>query len=388
MIRNKYNIRSNRRTNPIHTVRRVVEEYGQGILSSQGIQSLGGGSGNTASGDTTGDITIVGTGLIQVTESPELYFTIELLPINLDDLDDVQLSTLADGDVLVYVTTTGGGYWTNVALSISYDWDVKADGVTVGTINSGEQVEFKGGLGIDTAYAADGSNHDITISLNAGLDDLQDVDLNTLVEGQVLGYVDATGGGFFTNVDLPTYSYSWFLYADTAGYTQPSEIIDGTAVVFEGTDGINTNAEEATNQYTVQFSIDKTSQYASKEMFFTPFNAGVAISVGNGVVGLTVSSALNGWNLVDVIASCQAYGSSGTTDIQVRRERDTAGISRTTADMLSTKVTISASQYWASDGVVNASYDDVQEGDIIYIDVDARSSGSTGLAVTLVFQKP
>ena len=56
-------------------------------------------------------------------------------------------------------------------------------------------------------------------------------------------------------------------------------------------------------------------------------------------------------------------------------------------NMLSTAVTI-GDEFYASDGVVNASYDDLAEGDMLYIDVDAIHSGTApnGLSVALYFR--
>jgi len=54
--------------------------------------------------------------------------------------------------------------------------------------------------------------------------------------------------------------------------------------------------------------------------------------------------------------------------------------------MLSTKVTISASAYYANDGVVNTSNDDVATGDKIFVDVDSAGTGTMGLSVTLTFR--
>jgi hypothetical protein len=125
-IRNKYSIRINRRTNPIHTVRRVVEEYAQVVSTSKGPSALNGGSGGSIQGNTSGEFIVEGSGLIDVTESPVGTFTVSLPVIELDDLDDVILSTLSGDDLLIYVETTGGGYWTN--LSRAPELDKKAGG--------------------------------------------------------------------------------------------------------------------------------------------------------------------------------------------------------------------------------------------------------------------
>jgi len=114
---------------------------------------------------------------------------------------------------------------------------------------------------------------------------------------------------------------------------------------------------------------------------YNVFDSDTSIITGDGVVGIVVPASWDGCNLVDVVAAVDTQGgTSGTTDIQLRRRR--AGSEN---DMLSGKVTISYNEYYASDGTINASYDDLQEGDVIYVDVDAIPSGGTptGLFVTL-----
>ena len=98
----------------------------------------------------------------------------------------------------------------------------------------------------------------------------------------------------------------------------------------------------------------------------------------------TIPPTFDGWNLIDAIASVTDKGITGTTDVQVRRRR--AG---SDADMLSTKITI-GDEFFAADGVINESNDDVNTGDQIYVDVDAIHSGTApnGLSVNLVFRLP
>ncbi|GAI33871.1 unnamed protein product [marine sediment metagenome] len=88
--------------------------------------------------------------------------------------------------------------------------------------------------------------------------------------------------------------------------------------------------------------------------------------------------------MVDVIASVHTKGVTNTTDVQIRRRR--AGVD---ADMLSTKITI-GDEYFASDEVIDGNNDDVEDGDQIYIDVDAIHTGTApkGLSVVLTFRKP
>lgn len=109
-----------------------------------------------------------------------------------------------------------------------------------------------------------------------------------------------------------------------------------------------------------------------------------ATAVANGKDPFVVPAALNGWNLVAATASVHTAGETNTTDIMIRRRRES-----TDADMLSTPITINSAAYTASDGVVDATKDDLATGDMIFIDVDAVSSTpATGLSVTLEFQYP
>lgn len=114
----------------------------------------------------------------------------------------------------------------------------------------------------------------------------------------------------------------------------------------------------------------------------TPFASNETVATGDGTIGFCVPSSMNGLNLTAVTASVvTAGGTAGTTDIQVRRLRGA-----TAADMLSTKVTLSISEYSASDGIPNPSFDDVATGDLIFIDVDTINTvAPSGLSVALTF---
>lgn len=112
------------------------------------------------------------------------------------------------------------------------------------------------------------------------------------------------------------------------------------------------------------------------------FNSDEQIVVGNGIVGIPIDAKLDGWILKDVTAMVSTQGVTGATDIQIRRRRSGAN-----ADMLSTKVTIGA-EYFASDGVINATYEDVAEGDLLFVDVDAiHTTAPYGLSLTLKFDE-
>ncbi len=118
-----------------------------------------------------------------------------------------------------------------------------------------------------------------------------------------------------------------------------------------------------------------------RNMDLVIFASGSAVTVGDGTEALSIPANLNGLNLIDAIATVHTQGVTGTTDVQIRRRRAGADV-----DMLTTPITIAA-EYFANDGVINTTNDDVQTGDQIYIDVDAIHSGTApnGLSVTLTF---
>lgn len=126
------------------------------------------------------------------------------------------------------------------------------------------------------------------------------------------------------------------------------------------------------------------SIYGQKDFCIVTFGATTAISTGNGTVGFAVPATLNGMDITAVIATVDDKGITGTTDVQVRRTRGGAD-----ADVLSTKVTI-GDEWFAADGVINISNDDLLTGDIIYVDVDAIHSGTApnGLSVTITVTIP
>ena len=103
-----------------------------------------------------------------------------------------------------------------------------------------------------------------------------------------------------------------------------------------------------------------------------------------GKQAFIVPDTMDEMDLTDVTCSVHDLNSaaSGTTTIVVRRVR--AG---TAQDMTSTGVTISYDAYTASDETVNTSYDDVNTGDEIYIDVNAiTTAAQKGLSCTAVFE--
>jgi len=137
--------------------------------------------------------------------------------------------------------------------------------------------------------------------------------------------------------------------------------------------GVNTHA---------QIDAFLAAHRPDKIITFAPVESDFDVKIREGTIAFTVPALLNGYLLSAVLASVHTQGAgSGVTSLQVRRRR--AG---TDVDMLGTKISISFDEYFAADGVVNTSYDDLATGDQIYVDVDELpSTPPTGLSIALTF---
>lgn len=126
------------------------------------------------------------------------------------------------------------------------------------------------------------------------------------------------------------------------------------------------------------------SVFGEKSFCIVPTESDTDTAIADGKVAFTVPASMNGMNLVDVIASVHTQGVTNALDVQLRRRRAGSEV-----DMLSTKVTIGA-EYFASDESINASNDDINTGDQIYVDVDAIHTGTAakGLSVCATFRLP
>jgi len=110
-----------------------------------------------------------------------------------------------------------------------------------------------------------------------------------------------------------------------------------------------------------------------------------ALTTGDGKIIFMIPEEMNGMNLVKAHAMVSTVSSSGTPTIQIRNVTDSV-------DMLSTKITIDASEYTsytaATAPVIDTSKDDVATGDRIAIDVDVAGTGAKGLTIFLAFRLP
>jgi hypothetical protein len=206
--------------------------------------------------------------------------------------------------------------------------------------------EVRTDLGIDTA-----ANLETSLSLGAFASDL-------------LGYADAAS------------VFSGVKQAATDSATGVVEL----ATTAETTTGTDTGRSVTPDGLS-------GSVYGQKEIGWTVVDSDTATAVADGLQAAVVPASMNGMNLIDVTCSVADLNSAsgGTTTVVLRRVR--AG---TPQDMTSTGVTIDYDAYTASDETVDTSYDDVATGDLIFVDINAVTTGAAqlGLSCTAVFQTP
>lgn len=145
---------------------------------------------------------------------------------------------------------------------------------------------------------------------------------------------------------------------------------------------INTGTED--NKYITPDGL-AGSNIGTKMIQLKIIDDATALTTGDGKIIFMIPEEMNGMNLVKAHAMVSTASSSGTPTIQIRNVTDSV-------DMLSTRITIDASEYTsytaATAPVIDTSKDDVATGDRIAIDVDSAGSGAKGLTIFLAFRLP
>ncbi len=109
------------------------------------------------------------------------------------------------------------------------------------------------------------------------------------------------------------------------------------------------------------------------------------LTTGDGKAHWTVPIELNGWNLTNADATVYTVSSSGLPEFQIHNLSQTA-------DMLSTEITIDASEYTSytatTPPVIDTDEDDVTTGDRIRFDCDTAGTDTEGMEIIMTFTKP
>ena len=198
------------------------------------------------------------------------------------------------------------------------------------------------------------------------LGDLSNVNLNTPASGELLIW---NGSNWINNT------------LAEAGIADDALASASAAGLIELATIAETDAGSASNRAVTPDSLGG-SRYGSKSLCLAPFESDKEVTIGEGLVAFTVGNAMDGMDLVDHIVSCHTTG-AGTVTVQVRRKRDGDDVM-----MFETPITLT-DEYYVSDGIIDASSDDIKTGDQIYVDViEIDDTPPMGLSVTLEFKIP
>lgn len=167
-----------------------------------------------------------------------------------------------------------------------------------------------------------------------------------------------------------------------AGLTMTGNTLDASGGATEATAGeVNTGTETA--KYVSPDSLAGSNFGTAVVSILVTDPNGDDLATGDGQAHFFVPSTLNGRNLVGAFAAVTTVSSSGLPTVQIHNLTQAA-------DMLTTPITIDASEKHSKDAttpaVIDAANDDVATGDELRIDVDVAGTGAKGLVVELHFR--
>lgn len=223
-----------------------------------------------------------------------------------------------------------------------------------------------------------------------GTDDTQDLTIKTN---------GATRATFGSGGAITLGTFTGVIRGDSGVLSVDSDVTDIVSAASDSAAGkveLATTAETSTGtDATRAVTPDGLSQsvYGEKAIAIQVFDGATALTTGDGKAYFRIPSTLNGMDLVGAAAGVNTTSSSGTPTFQIARGRQSSATSaHSYVDMLSTRITIDASEYDSKDAataaVINTSNDDIATGDLIRVDVDVTGTGTAGLNVNLIFRTP
>lgn len=302
-----------------------------------------------------------------------------------DYVDDAVAAGVADGDKGDVTVSSSGSVWTidNDAVSYAKMQDVSATARLLGRVTAGSGIVEE--VVIDTDLSSVSGSDDTIPSAKA---------VKTALDAKA----PLASPTFTGTVTLPT-GLTGVLRADSGVVSVDSDVTDLVGAASDSAAGkveLATAAETTTGTDAGRAITPDGlagSDYGKRVIgILVSDPQGSAITTGDGKAVARIPSVLNGYNLIAVAASVSTVSSSGIPTVQLRRSRRTNATTRADADMLSTKLTVDASEFDSSDAaaaaVIDASNDDVATGDYIFVDIDVAGTGAKGLYVELIFQLP
>ena len=158
---------------------------------------------------------------------------------------------------------------------------------------------------------------------------------------------------------------------------------DGTGV-FEAATASDINTGTSTTKGNTPDAL-AGSNLGTKNVVVKCIADGTDLTTGNGKAYFTVPVELNGMDLVSVGAHIYTVSSSGIPTFQIYNLTDTV-------DMLSTELTIDATEKDSKDAVapavINGASDDVATGDELRFDCDIAGTDAKGMEIRLGFRLP
>ena len=299
------------------------------------------------------------------------------------DIDGTDILTIDDGGLVILTTGTIGpvGDEDLITLTASGNIVTVAGEISVTTLDIG---------GTDVSSTAAELNYNDTGAAVGTVVASKTVTADS--NKDVASFRNVTLTGTLVAADLDISSD-----VDVDGTLETDALTIGGAAVLAQATASAVGAVELATSAEINTSTDASrvitpdafaaSNYGIRYVQVVVLAAATALTTGDGKAHVHIPAGLNGMDLVEVHAEVQTVGTGSTIDIQIHNATDGA-------DMLSTKLTIDASESGsdsaAAAAVINTSNDDVATNDVLRIDIDqiGSSDPGNGLIVTMGFRIP